>query len=102
MQSSLGRIYQFNFDQRAQMTFCSVENVTLDFEQIVTEGYWLFVNLSFIDIAPDTATLIGNMVISRLAYAALNRTGKLYTPYRLFIDEARFFNSGPLELIMET
>ena len=102
VQSSLGRIYQYNFDQRAQMTFCAVDNATLNFPRIVEEGCWLFVNLAFTHMPPETATLIGNMIISRLAYAALNRSDQTARPYRLFIDEARFFNTGPLELIMET
>jgi hypothetical protein len=78
-----------------------VENAVLDLRQVVEQGYWLFVNLPYAFLSDTTTTVLGNLLITRILYACMQRPPGS-RPYRLILDEARFFNSGPLEIILET
>ena len=101
VQSTEGRIFQYLFDERLLMTVCTRENAVLDFRRLVDEGYWLFVNLPYALLSDTITTLLGNLIITRIFYACLQRPpGE--RRYRLILDEARFFNSGPLDVILET
>jgi hypothetical protein len=101
VQSTEGRIYQYLFDERVLLTTCTVENATLDLRRVVREGYWLFVHLPYALLSDTVSTLLGNLLITRLLYAGMQRPpgGR---PYRLILDEARFFNTGPLDVLLET
>lgn len=101
VQSSEGRIYPYIFDQRCLMTTCAVENGRLDFRRLVDEGYWLFVNIPYPLLSEPVSTLIGNLIITKIFYACMQRP-PASRPYRLILDEARFFNTGPLDRILET
>ena len=101
VQSTEGRIFQYLFDERLLMTVCTRENAVLDFRHLVDEGYWLFVNLPYSLLSDTITTLLGNLIITRIFYACMQRPpGE--RGYRLILDEARFFNSGPLDVILET
>lgn len=101
VQSTEGRIFQYLFDSRLLMTICTVENATLDFRKLVDDGYWLFVNIPYPLLSDTISTLLGNMLITKIFYACMQRPpGQRH--YRLILDEARFFNTGPLEVILET
>jgi len=101
VQSTEGRIFQYLFDERLLMTVCATGSHGLDPQRIVREGYWLFVNLPYALLSDTVTTLLGNLISTRLFYACMQRPpGSL--PYRLILDEARFFNSGPLDVILET
>jgi hypothetical protein len=101
VQSSEGRIYPYLFDARCLMTTCAVANARLDFQRVVEEGYWLFVNIPYSLLSEQITTLLGNLIVTRLLYACMRRRG---TPshYRIILDEARFFNTGPLDRLLET
>lgn len=101
VQSTEGRIFQYLFDERVLSTLCTVENSVLDFRQLIDQGYWLFVNLPYALMSDTVTTLMGNMIATRILYACLQRPPKS-RPYRLILDEARFFNSGPLDILLET
>ncbi|MBC7238590.1 MAG: hypothetical protein H5T71_00620, partial [Chloroflexi bacterium] len=101
VQSSEGRIYPYLFDSRCLMTTCAVENSRLDFRRVVEEGYWLFVNIPYGLLSEQITTLIGNFVITKIFYACMQRPPQ-GRHYRLILDEARFFNTGPLDRILET
>ncbi len=101
VQSSEGRIYPYLFDSRCLMTTCAVENGRLDFKRVVEEGYWLFVNLPYSLLSEQITTLIGNLIITKLFYACMQRPPQ-GRHYRLILDEARFFNTGPLDRLLET
>lgn len=100
-QSTLGRIFQYLFDERMLYTVCTQEHARLDFRRIVNEGFWLFVNIPYGLLSETITTVLGNFLVVRILYACMQRIpgGK---PYRLIVDEARFFNSGPLDQILET
>ena len=101
VQSTEGRIFQYLFDERLLMTACTAENAVLDFRRLVDEGYWLFVNLPYALLSDTITTLLGNLIISGIFYACMQRSpGE--RRYRLMLDEARFFTSGPLDVILET
>ena len=99
VQSTLGRVFQYLFDERFMMTTCTTENATLDFNEAVEKGYWLFVNLPYHALSEPITTLLGCLIINKIYYASMqvNNPG-----YRLIIDEARFFSAGPLDKILET
>jgi hypothetical protein len=99
--STEGRIFQYLFDERALLTLCTVENAVFDFRTLVDEGYWLFVNLPYALLSDTVTTLLGNLIITRILYACMQRPPQS-RPYRLILDEARFFNTGPLDIILET
>jgi len=101
VQSTEGRIFQYLFDERLLLTVCTVENAVLDFRELVDDGYWLFANIPY-QLLSDTITmLLGNMLITKIFYACMQRPpGE--RQYRLILDEARFFNTGPLDVIFET
>ena len=101
VQSSEGRIYPYLFDTRCLMTTCAVENGRLDFRRVVDEGMWLFVHIPYSLLSEQIATLIGNLLITKLLYACMQRPPE-GRPYRLILDEARFFNTGPLDRLLET
>jgi len=101
VQSTEGRIFQYLFDERLLMTVCTVDNATLDFRRVIDEGYWLFVNIPYALLSDTMSTILGNLIITKILYACMQRPpGE--RPYRLILDEARFFNTGPLEMILET
>lgn len=100
VQSTEGRIYQYLFDERVLTATCAVEHATLDFRQVVNEGYWLFVNLPYAFLSDTHTTLLGNLIITGILYASMQRPPGS-RPYRLILDEARFFNTGPLDTILE-
>jgi hypothetical protein len=96
-----GRVFQHLFDERFLMTVCTKDNATLDFAQAVEDGVWLFVNIPYALLSDTISTLMGNMLITKIFYAAMQRpVGK--RSYRLILDEARFFNTGPLDMLLET
>ena len=101
VQSTEGRIFRYLFDERLLMTVCAAEHSTLDFRKIVDEGYWVFVNLPYTFLSDTVTTLMGNLITSRIFHACMQRPPGS-NPYRLILDEARFFNSGPLDVILET
>lgn len=101
VQSSEGRIFQYLFDQRLLMTVCAANNATLDFRRLIDEGYWLFVNVPYALLSDTMTTVLGNLIITKILYACMQRSVGEH-PYRLILDEARFFNSGPLDVILET
>lgn len=101
VQSTEGRIFQYLFDERLLMTVCTAGQGTLDFRRLVNQGYWLFVNIPYQLLSDTITTLLGNLIITRILYACMQRPPGS-PPYRLILDEARFFNTGPLEVIMET
>lgn len=100
-QSTLGRIFPYLFDEQARLSVCTVDNGALDLQRVVNDGYWLFVNLPYALLSDTVTTTLGNLLISRILYAAMQRRLDA-PPYRLILDEARFFNSGPLTTILET
>jgi hypothetical protein len=101
VQSTEGRIFQYLFDERLLMSVCAAQHATLDLRRVVQEGYWLFVNLPYALLSDTVTTLLGNLIAARLFYACMQRPPGA-RPYRLILDEARFFNSGPLDVILET
>jgi len=101
VQSTEGRIFQYLFDERVLLTLCTVERATLDFRQLIDKGYWLFVNLPYALMSDTVTTLMGNLIATRILYACMQRPPQS-RPYRLILDEARFFNSGPLDILLET
>ena len=101
VQSTEGRIFQYLFDERLLMTVCTEENAVLDFRRLVDEGYWLLVNIPYALLSDTITTLLGNLLITRIFYACMQRPPG-QRRYRLILDEARFFNSGPLDVILET
>ncbi len=101
VQSTLGRIFQYLFDERMLYTVCTVDHSKLDFRRVVDEGYWLFVNIPYPLLSETITTVLGNFLIVKIIYACMQRMiGR--KPYRLILDEARFFNTGPLDQILET
>ena len=62
---------------------------------------WLFVHIPYSLLSEQIATLIGNLLITKLLYACMQRPPE-GRPYRLILDEARFFNTGPLDRLLET
>jgi hypothetical protein len=101
VQSTEGRIFQYLFDERLLMSVCATGEGGLDFQRIVEGGYWLFVNIPYPLLSDTVTTLLGNLLVTRLFYACMQRPPGS-RPYRLILDEARFFNSGPLDVILET
>lgn len=101
VQSTEGRIFQYLFDSRLLYSVCGVQTAVLDFSRLVEEGYWIFVKLPY-QLMSDTVTmLMGNLLVSKLFYACMQGSSP-DRPYRVILDEARFFNSGPLDVIMDT
>jgi hypothetical protein len=101
VQSSEGRIYPYLFDSRCLMSTCAVDNARLDFNGVVQEGQWLFVNLPYSLLSEQISTLLGNLLVTKLFYACMQRRDTTL-PYRIILDEARFFNTGPLDRLLET
>ena len=101
VQSTEGRIFQYLFDRRLLMSVCASECDGLDFRKLVDQGYWLFVNLPYPLLSDTITTLMGNLIVTRILQTCMQRPpgGR---PYRLMLDEARFFSSGPLDVILET
>lgn len=100
-QSTEGRIFQYLFDQRTNATICAVDNARLSFRKLIDEGYWLFVNIPYPLLSDTVSTLLGNLIITKLFYACMQRP-PASSNYRIILDEARFFNTGPLDVILET
>ncbi len=101
VQSSEGRIFQYLFDDRMRYTTCTVDNATIDFDRIVEKGYWVFANLPYPYLSDTITTVLGNILITKIFYAAMRRP-PTERPYRIYLDEARFFNTGPLSAILDT
>lgn len=101
IQSTEGRIFQYLFDERVLTTVCMAQHGCLDFRQLVNEGYWLLVNIPYPLLSDTLTTLLGNLIVTNILYAAMQRPPGERS-YRLILDEARFFNTGPLETILET
>jgi hypothetical protein len=101
VQSTEGRIFQYLFDERLLATVCTAAHDRLDFRRLVGEGRWLFVNLPYALLSDTVTTLLGNLLIARIYYACMQRPPGS-RPYRIILDEARFFNSGPLDVLLET
>ena len=101
VQSTEGRIFQYLFDERLLLTVCTTENSRLDFRKLVDGGYWLFVNIPYQLLSDTISTLLGNLLIAKIFYACMQRPPGARA-YRLILDEARFFNTGPLEVLLET
>lgn len=100
-QSTLGRVFQFLFDERMLFTACTVDHAQLEISRVVNEGLWLFVNLPYPYLSETVTTVLGNFLIAKIFLACMQRAlgGR---PYRLILDEARLFNTGPLDQILET
>jgi hypothetical protein len=101
VQSTEGRIYSYLFNQKVLYTTCAVESAVLDWDKIVNEGYWVFVKIPAQLMDESMTMMIGNLIISKIFHACMQRSDKPYS-YHLILDEARFFNSGPLQEIMDT
>lgn len=101
VQSTEGRIFQYLFDERLLMSVCTSQHGTLDPRGVIAGGYWLFANLPYALLSDTVTTLLGNLLITRLFYACMQRPPGSH-PYRIILDEARFFHSGPLDVILET
>ena len=101
VQSTEGRIFQYLFDERLLMTVCTAKHAKLDLAEAVKRGYWVFVNLPYALLSDTVTTLLGNLIATRIFYACMQRPPGS-TPYRLILDEARFFANGPLDVILET
>jgi hypothetical protein len=100
-QSTLGRVFQYLFDERMRMTVCATDSATLDFNKVIRDGYWVFVNIPYPLLSDTISTVLGNILITNIFHACMQRPpGE--RAYRLILDEARFFNTGPLEMILET
>jgi len=68
---------------------------------LVNERCWLFVNIPYPLLSEPISTLIGNLIITKIFYACMQREPGS-AGYRLILDEARFFNTGPLDRLLET
>lgn len=101
VQSTMNRMFPFLHDRGMINSVCTVDNARLDFREVVEKGKWLFVNVPYPLLTDTNATLLGNLIITNLFYACMQRPmgGR---QYRLILDEARFFTSGPLDVILET
>ena len=101
VQSTEGRVFRYLFDERLLMSVCTTDNASLDFRRLVDEGHWLFVNLPYPLLSDTISTLLGNLICTKILYACMQRPpgDRLY---RLILDEARFFSTGPLDMILET
>jgi hypothetical protein len=101
VQSTMNRMFPFLHDQGMIKSVCTVDNVRLNFREVIAKGLWLFVNIPYPLLTDTNATLLGNLIITNLFYACMQRPlgGR---QYRLILDEARFFTSGPLDVILET
>jgi hypothetical protein len=94
------RIFRYLFDERMLLTVCTNQG-TLNFRQLVDEGYWLFVNLPYQLLSEQVTTVLGNLIITKIHQACMQRRpGE--RGYRLILDEARFFHAGPLDKILDT
>jgi hypothetical protein len=100
-QSTEGRVFQYLFDERTLATTCTSTNARLDFRKLVDEGYFLFVNLPYPLLSDTVSTLLGNLIITKIYYACMQRPAQ-ERQYRIILDEARFFNTGPLDTLLET
>lgn len=101
VQSSTGRIYPYIFDEKSLMTTCAVQNSRLNFRRLVDEGQWLFVNIPYSLLSESITTLIGNLIVTKIFYACMQREpGQRH--YRIILDEAKFFNTGPIDRLLET
>lgn len=98
-QSTYNRIYQYYFDERVELTTCTVEHARLDFQKIADQGYWVFVNIPFRFLSEEKTSLIGNFIVTQYFLACMRRGFGGAVRY-LFLDEARFFNLAPLDMIM--
>ena len=100
VQSTEGRIFQYLFDERLLLTTCTTHG-SLDFRRIVDDGYWLLVNAPYPLLSDTITTVLGNLIVTNIFYAAMQRPPGQGN-YRVILDEARFLNTGPLEMILET
>jgi hypothetical protein len=98
--STNNQVFRYLFDERALVTTCASDNATLDFRRLIDNRCWLFVNIPYQYLSETITTLIGNMLITKIFYACMQREPTY--DYRLILDEARFFNTGPLDVILET
>jgi hypothetical protein len=101
VQSTEGRIYRYLFDSRMLYSCCTSTHSRLDFRRVVDEGLWVFVNIPYPILGDTISTLLGNILITKLFYACMQRPPGERS-YRLILDEARFFNTGPLDMLLET
>jgi hypothetical protein len=62
---------------------------------------WLFVNLPYPLLTDTVTTVLGNLLTTKIFHACMQRPPR-QRPYRLILDEARFFNTGPLDMVLET
>lgn len=83
------------------MSVCAQEHSTLDLRAVVDDGYWLLVNIPYALLSDTVTTLMGNLIVTRLFHACMQRPPGS-SPYRIILDEARFFNGGPLDILLET
>jgi len=96
------RVLKYLFDQRLLTTLCTTSaKGTLDFRRVLRDGLWLFVNLPYQYLSEFGTTLIGNLIVSRLQNAGLQEPPRQF-PYRIILDEGRFFATGPVDVITET
>lgn len=94
------QLFRYLFDTNIRRVLCARQTATLDFRKVIDEGMWVFVNAPYHYIGDTLATLLGNILITKLFYAAFQRNPT--SDYRLILDEARFFNTGPLDKILNT
>ncbi|MHB1459175.1 MAG: type IV secretory system conjugative DNA transfer family protein, partial [Armatimonadota bacterium] len=101
VQSTEGRISQYLSDERLSLSICSIENSTLDFRRVVDQGLWVFCNLPYPLLSDTITTLLGNLIITNIFYACMQRSPGS-RPYRLIVDESKFYTNGALDIILET
>ncbi len=99
--STDNRIFQYLFNRKVLYTLCTAKNSTLNFSKLVNDGYWLFVRIPAQTLDEQGTTILGNILLSKI-FAACMQRGDGEKRYRLIIDEARFFNTGPLDMILDT
>jgi len=96
------RVLKYLFDSRLLTTLCSTSSKgAIDFRRVLRDGLWLFVNLPYQYLSEFGTTLTGNLIVSRLFYAGLQEWPRRL-PYRIILDEGRFFATGPVDIIAET
>lgn len=98
-QSTLGQVFHYLFDFNVQMSICSSKHARMDFDRVINDGYWVFAHLPE-GILKDSTIVLGNIIISRLFNSAMQRISNNGNHYRVILDEAAHFNSGPLAEIL--
>jgi hypothetical protein len=99
--SAINRLMEFLASTLVRATLGQLEN-TIDFRQIMDEGWMLLVNLAAKDPLGDSdAKLLGRLIVNDLRMKAMNRP-KGSRPFYLYIDEcARYVNEDTARILDE-